>query len=339
MAGGYFFGWYGVGSQWIKAACNADGQLIIDAAAIFENPPVEDETGKGPSSEWAFDHGADAAAHHAKYTDAESRAAIGNKFNQYGTLLSDLNCYNHKLNNVYVYGFSGKHDDLGQGVFSWDSATGKFRIWGKNGVGTLVAVDFEIHNGTDYEQMASEPVVDAKIIAALENPPTEDEAEKAPTSEWAFDHDADPSAHHAKYTDAEAQAAVNLAGTLYTTIPGIAFAAGSPDTAEVSKSLNGYIQADADGIGFYAPLQLPHGATVTGAIVYGNAGAQAEVWNLYRITHSAGTGATMANANIGTEDDTITNATVDNELYSYMFITSTLDTGDRIYGARISFTL
>jgi len=30
----------------------------------------------------------------------------------------------------------------------------------------------------------------------LENPPTEDEASKAPTSEWAFDHAADANAHH-----------------------------------------------------------------------------------------------------------------------------------------------
>jgi len=53
-------------------------------------------------------------------------------------------------------------------------------------------------------------VVDAvdSISDHLENPPTEDEATKAPTSEWAFDHDADVDAHHAKYTDAEAVAAV-----------------------------------------------------------------------------------------------------------------------------------
>lgn len=37
----------------------------------------------------------------------------------------------------------------------------------------------------------------------LEDTPTEDEAEKAPTSEWAFDHDADVDAHHTKFTIAE----------------------------------------------------------------------------------------------------------------------------------------
>ncbi|GAH11309.1 unnamed protein product, partial [marine sediment metagenome] len=34
----------------------------------------------------------------------------------------------------------------------------------------------------------------------LENPPIEDEAEKAATSEWCFDHDAAPNTHHAKFT-------------------------------------------------------------------------------------------------------------------------------------------
>ena len=52
---------------------------------------------------------------------------------------------------------------------------------------------------------------DGKLIinptGFLENPPTEDQDKKAPTSEWAFDHNANPSAHHAKYTDAEALAA------------------------------------------------------------------------------------------------------------------------------------
>lgn len=51
---------------------------------------------------------------------------------------------------------------------------------------------------------------DGKLIIdpseIFENPPTEDESAKAPTSEWAYDHKENASAHHAKYTDAEAQA-------------------------------------------------------------------------------------------------------------------------------------
>jgi len=42
----------------------------------------------------------------------------------------------------------------------------------------------------------------------FENSPTENEHGKAPDSSWAYDHEADSSAHHAKYTDAEAVAAL-----------------------------------------------------------------------------------------------------------------------------------
>jgi len=40
----------------------------------FEAAPTDGETKKAPNSDWAFDHKADVAAHHAKYTDAEARA-------------------------------------------------------------------------------------------------------------------------------------------------------------------------------------------------------------------------------------------------------------------------
>jgi len=45
-------------------------------------------------------------------------------------------------------------------------------------------------NTGDVGTMAAETATDYLAIANLENPPTEDEATKAPTSEWAFDHNA-----------------------------------------------------------------------------------------------------------------------------------------------------
>lgn len=39
---------------------------------------------------------------------------------------------------------------------------------------------------------------DVAWVDVFENPPTEDEANKAPSSEWAFDHDANVNAHHAQ---------------------------------------------------------------------------------------------------------------------------------------------
>lgn len=46
--------------------------------------------------------------------------------------------------------------------------------------------------------VCSEAEAAALIIGAFQNPPIEDEDEKAPTSEWAFDHNADVNRHHAQ---------------------------------------------------------------------------------------------------------------------------------------------
>jgi len=47
---------------------------------------------------------------------------------------------------------------------------------------------------------------------------------------------------------------------------------------------------------------------------------------------------TMATANINTEDTSIASATIDKPQYAYFFKTSTLDTNDAIYGARVTYT-
>ena len=67
-------GWDSVGEVYVPILVNADGKPIIDPTAIFEDPPTNGETTKAPNSNWAFDHDADPAAHHAKYTDAEAEA-------------------------------------------------------------------------------------------------------------------------------------------------------------------------------------------------------------------------------------------------------------------------
>ena len=63
--------WDSASKVWRKAVCNADGKLIIDPSEIFEDPPTDGETGKAPNSNWAYDHNANADAHHTKFTIAE----------------------------------------------------------------------------------------------------------------------------------------------------------------------------------------------------------------------------------------------------------------------------
>ena len=98
--------------------------------------------------------------------------------------------------------------------------------------------------------------------------------------------------------------------------------------------------ADEDAVSFTAAINLPHGAVVTACVVYGNASAVAgESWELTRLTTNAQTVALMATASIGTEDATIDNATIDNQTYNYCLESSTLDTGDELWGARITYTI
>ena len=128
--------------------------------------------------------------------------------------------------------------------------------------------------------------------------------------------------------------------TSYWSCSGVAFIPVTPSTDNVTINQNaaGKASAEADGIYFAADVILPQGAEVTGIIVYGNTAAEAETFSLSRVSLTGGTGETMAAENIGTEDTTISNATIDNENYAYHIGTSSLDTNDEIWGARITYT-
>ncbi len=128
-------------------------------------------------------------------------------------------------------------------------------------------------------------------------------------------------------------------GVQYWSCLGIHFDAAHPDVDNIVKDDFGYIEASADGIEFRAAVNLPQGALVTRVIVFGNDAVDIELWILRRIKLSDLTMATMASQNINTEDIIIENAVIDNNTYGYVIVTSSLDTGDRIYGARITYTL
>ena len=120
------------------------------------------------------------------------------------------------------------------------------------------------------------------------------------------------------------------------------FKARHPDTDQIqyNPSGNSQIRAEADGIELKAPVFLPHGAIVTAVICTGNAAAIAgEVWTLIRYNLTTGaTDTQMASGSIGTEDVTISSATIDNVNFIYGFNTSSFDTNDEIFGARITYT-
>lgn len=262
----------------------------------------------------------------------------------------------------------------------------------------------------------------------FEDPPTEDEHGKAPASSWAFDHEADPDAHHEEYTDVKARGAINdildnlgrltgnfnakfktiqnlqrfimktsadsayltqyyspiagyamrlvasqsgvgfinteiglyrtdhyvyvihednllskysdLKGSQYLAIPGVSFIGQQSFSDDIDYSVtSGAVVCNVNNCALMAQVNLPEGATVTGVIVRGNAGAEAETFELRRVKLLDATNSQMATQNIGTEDITISDPVIDNANYAYFIVTSTLDTGDSIYGAIIVYTL
>ncbi len=130
--------------------------------------------------------------------------------------------------------------------------------------------------------------------------------------------------------------------TSFWSCPGANFHAAQPDVQNVHLGVNdSHMVPDANAIIFQAPVILPQGAVMTGAIVYSNAATEAETWNLLGLPlGDDGTNVFVLSegTNFNTEDTTISNATIDNENNYYWIETSSLDLGDDIRGARVKYT-
>lgn len=137
--------------------------------------------------------------------------------------------------------------------------------------------------------------------------------------------------------ETETPASSKLTGTLFWSCPGNNFIALNPDTDSMNySSAGGEVITGANGITFTAPVFLPHGAVINSVVVNGT--ATDETWDLRRVNNQGSSGS-VASGNIGTTDTSITNETVDNENRSYLLVTSSLDTGDQIDGAFITYTI
>ncbi len=126
--------------------------------------------------------------------------------------------------------------------------------------------------------------------------------------------------------------------TRYYSINPSDFISQNPDVNDIAI-LYYRILASANGIVFCAPVHLPHGALITNVVVYGNAGAGAETWTLKRIKYDETGDGTLATANINSADNSVVNGTVDNLNYTYAIFTTSLDSGDRINGGVITYTI
>ena len=317
MAEAALMGWDADAQVWRKLVCNAAGKLIIDPSEILEDAPTDGEVGKGPTSNWAFDHNANASAHHAKYTDAEARTAIGDLFDSTGKVLEAMNVNYKNFNNVYTFTLKNSAVSTHQVLCATLLNQGVFLILANQTGKGYVPAYFKIHNGTTYETVVVVPVMDTAILT----------------------HKNIADAHHAKYTDAEAVAAVGLNGTKYWSCAGIHFDAVTPSTDNISKSIYGGLEINVNGISLTAQVLLPHGAVVTSAIVRGNTPGVGGTWLLHRYTLSDKSLVTMAGTDFNAADSTISYATIDNSAYAYFLSTSALYDADEIYGALITYTI
>jgi len=174
--------------------------------------------------------------------------------------------------------------------------------------------------------------------------------QKGFASEWNKNHvvDSDVPMANNKLTGLSAGAAAGdsvrfeqvaiKSGTYYLTIPGHHFKPTSPDVDAHNMTIDQAKITINAGVKTYASVNLPHGAIITGVVVYGSNATKS--FTLIRALLTDGsTRNNLGNATIGTEDTTIDNPTVDNQTYSYYISTTTLTAGDRIYGARITYTL
>lgn len=125
--------------------------------------------------------------------------------------------------------------------------------------------------------------------------------------------------------------------TNYWSCPGMAFKGGTDGTSWEFNSNPYEFRNDTGGQDiYYAKINIPHKAVITGAIVY--ASDTGNSWELDRVSNSNGSSySVMATTTNGTEDTTISNATIDNQNYNYILICTIANSG-HIDGARITYT-
>lgn len=126
--------------------------------------------------------------------------------------------------------------------------------------------------------------------------------------------------------------------TLVWSCSGLNFKPGASliDSVTYDYTASAIVMA-SNGVRCVAPVFLPHGATVTSVIVYGN--ISDETWHFRRALLTTGVSSEMATANLNSPDTSISNASINNNSYSYLLFTSTLDNTDRVYGAKIIYEL
>ena len=123
--------------------------------------------------------------------------------------------------------------------------------------------------------------------------------------------------------------------TRYWSSPGCAFHVTS-DVAD-GDIIAHRLTAGATNIAYAScPVLLPHGAVVTSAKVCGT--NTSSTWTLVRAGVDSASTSTMATDNIDSADTSISNATIDNQNYTYTIYVGNVQ-NESINGATITYTI
>lgn len=120
--------------------------------------------------------------------------------------------------------------------------------------------------------------------------------------------------------------------TYYYSIPHTQFISETPynDVIVYSK----YYLTSSESVAVMAPINLPHGATIIGAVVKGS--VSTDTWKLYKSDIASSGEDLTPSVNINTEFSL--NVVVDNSKYAYG-IQYNMTGGDVLYGAKIIYTM
>lgn len=108
-------------------------------------------------------------------------------------------------------------------------------------------------------------------VGLFEEVPTNGEVNKGPTSNWAYDHENDASAHHVKYTDAEAVAALESEYPFITYMDKSASANFNFNSGQVSINRSSGVtsivaQSTQDALALTGRLRLSQGIRPSGYV-------------------------------------------------------------------------
>ena len=87
----------------------------------------------------------------------------------------------------------------------------------------------------------------------------------------------------------------------------------------------------------FAPVMLPHGATIMSAIVKGDVGLGGDSWSLNESINGNNTNFLGASVNVEGKANN-SGMIIDNINFTYAIVVNGPDDGDKLYGARITYT-